>query len=67
MFKFRLRKSQRNRSRQDFEFEYLLFLASAIESAERQALAESAASGCESTCNAQSQSVVANTAPGTSS
>jgi hypothetical protein len=67
MFKFRLRKSQRNRSRQDFEFEYRLFFGSAIESAENQAVVESAASSCESTSNAQSQSVVANTAPGNSS
>jgi len=67
MFKFCLRNSQRNRSRQDFEFEYLLFLASAIEPAERQAVVESAASSCESNYKAQSPSVVANTAPGTSS
>jgi hypothetical protein len=67
MFTFRSRKSKADQSRQDFEFEYLLFLASAFQAAERQPMIDSDTLKCEFQCNEQSESVVANTARETSS
>ena len=66
MFKFRSRKSKEDQSRKDFEFEYLLFLASAFQAAKRQPIVDFDTSRCEFQCNEQSESVVANTARATS-
>jgi hypothetical protein len=62
MFKFHSRKSKTDQSRQDFEFEYLLFLASAYQAAERLPIVQSDASRCEFQFNEQFQSMIANSA-----